>query len=180
VSVRIEENDLAGCTEGNFEVPVELTLHLGLLVAETSFELISRNMVHVSWRDGGCQMELIEGIVGEGQLLEIGNLDLDGLPRRNVAHSKVEDVLAFSVNLSIGCLPALLDGLLVFLLGLFFLLDDALNPCLSELRHKSIDACLRVDWKIVLHFQKLVGRVVILLSESDIGDGIGNLKLILR
>ena len=91
---------------------------------------------------------------------------------RHVTDFKRQDVLAVGVYFSVSCFPTLLYGFFVFFLGLFFFLDDSLNPRFSELSCELVDAGIRVDREVVLHFQELVGGVEVMLSESDVGDGV--------
>ena len=70
--------------------------------------------------------------------------------------------------------------MLVLLLGFFFLLDHSFNPHLSKLSHEAVDAGLRVDGKVVLQLEELVSRVEVVLSESDIGNRVDYLYVVVR
>ena len=67
---------------------------------------------------------------------------------------------------------------MIFLFGLLFLLDNPLDPGLPELCSEPVDAGVGSDGEAVLHFQKLVGGVAVVLDEADVGDGIRNLEMI--
>lgn len=71
-----------------------------------------------------------------------------------------------------------MDGLLILLPGLLLLFDHSLDAGVPELGHEAVDAGFGVDGEAVFHFKELVGGVEVGLGESDVGDGVDNLEVI--
>ena len=178
VGVGVEKDHLPGCPEADPEIPEEVSLRLGPLVPEAGLQLLPWDVVHVAGGDGPGHGQLVEAVDGQRQLLQVGDLDHDRLLGGDIAHLQVEDVLAVGVEIPVGGPFARADRLFVLLLGLLLLLDDPLDPGLPELGGEPVDAGVGGDGEAVLHFQKLVGGVGVVLGEADIGDGIGYFEVV--
>ena len=96
----------------------------------------------------------------------------------NIPDFQSEDVLAFLIKLSDSGFFSLIDCLPILLLGLLFLLDNSFDPGLPKLCSESVDTGIGGNGEVVLHLKKLIGGVGVVLSEINVGDGIGNLKVI--
>lgn len=112
--------------------------------------------------------------------MKVDYLDFNRLLWGNVTYSQVENILTLSAYLSISCLFPLINSLLILFLGLLLLLNNTLDPHISERCDKSVDTSIRVYGETVLQLQEFFSGVVVDLGESYIGDGVGNLKGVLR
>jgi hypothetical protein len=137
-------------------------------------------VVHVSGRNCAHHTQLVKGVAGESQLLQVGDLDPDGRGGRDVTDLQVEDVFALSIELTVSCPFALPDGLLILLLGLTFLFDHSLDAGGAELCHEAVDTSFGVDGEAVLNLQKLFCGVEIALGEGHVGDGVDYVQVIVR
>ena len=133
MSMGVEESDFSGSLDINPEIPIKLSPHLCRLTSPSSFDELPRNVVHVSGGNCPCHMELVEGVARKGQSLEIRYFNPDGLLWWNIAYFQCQDILALFVQLSIGSLFTLLDGLLVLSLRLLFLFDHSFDPHIPKL-----------------------------------------------
>ena len=165
-------------SKANHKVPVELPSCFGGLTIESRFNDAIRNMFHIPWRYGANHQKFIEGVAGESQFLEIGYLDFDSLIWGNIANLQVENIFIFRVNISIGSFLSFADRIFVLLFGLLLFSDNSFNFDFSKSSGELVDAGLRVNREAILHLEKLTGGVVIALGESDIGDGIHNIEMI--
>ena len=176
--MRFGEYDLSLGSKANHKVPVELPSCSGGLTIESRFNDAIRNMFHIPWRYGPNHQKFIEGVAGESQFLEIGYLYFDSLIWRNIADLQVENIFVLRVNISIGSFLSFADRIFVFLFGLLLFSNNSFHFDFSKSSSELIDTGLRVDREAILHLKKLAGGVVIALGESDVGDGIHNIEMI--
>ncbi len=140
MGVRVEENEFLRCFEGYSETPVKLALRPRLFVAVAVNEGLFGDIVHVPRSDAATEVQLVEGVQGERQLLQVLDLNLYAFLGRDVAHLQVEDVLALGVEFPVCCLFALTDGLLVLLFRLLFFLHHAFDARVAERGNESVNA----------------------------------------
>ena len=62
---------------------------------------------------------------------------------------------------------------------LLLLFDDSFNSIIAKLGYKSIDARVGIDWKLILELKIFVCWILVCLYESNIGDGVDYLDLVL-
>lgn len=74
----------------------------------------------------------------------------------------------------------MLDSLLILTFSLLFLFDNSLDPSLNKFGRKAVDAGFGVDGEAILDLEKLVGGIIVRLSEGYIGDGIDDFNEIIR
>ena len=172
------EYDFSLGSKANHKVPVELPPCFGCLTIESRFNDAIRNMFHIPRRYGTNHQKFIEGVAWESQFLEIGYLYLDSLIWRNIANFQVENIFIFRVNISIGSFFSFTDRILVLLFGILLFSNHSFDFDFSKSSGELVDAGLRIDREAILHLEKLIGWVVIALGESDVGDGIHNIEMI--
>ena len=138
----------------------------------------SIDLIHVPWRNCGRYFELVESAHANFHFLKERNRHNKFGFWRNVADFDVEDVLAVRVNSAYHSLPALGLGFFLQLLGLLFLLNRPLDLDIIELHLELINRRLGVNRQRVINLQKATEGVLISLLQSDIGQTIDNLNMI--
>ena len=120
---RIEESSLVSGLQVDFERPTEHRLGL----------------VGIVRGDSGRDLSFVKSVHADSHLLQErhGHREL-GLGR-DVPDLEVHDVLAVLIDRAHRHLPALTLGLLVLLLGLLFLFDDALDQHIAKLGSELVD-----------------------------------------
>lgn len=159
-------------------IPIKIPFCSCSFIPQSDSKFFSRDMTHISWRYRTNHVKLVEGVIGQSQLLKIRYFNSDRLVRRNISHFQIHYIFTFIIQLSIGCFFTFPNCLPIFLLGFFLLLNNTLNSHLPELSCKLVNTSFRVDGKTVLYFQKFRCRVVIMLGEVDINNWVDNLEMI--
>jgi hypothetical protein len=149
--MRIKEGYFPRCPETDCETPAKESLYFSVFVLSVSFEdIFIWDVVHVSRRYGAGQMELVESVVAQTQLLKVDDLNLYPLIGNYVSHSEVEDVLALSVEFSVGSGFSYFGCLFILLFCLLLFFDHSFNAHIAELSHKSVDTRVGTDRETVI------------------------------
>ena len=178
---RIEEN----YTPSSFQIYYETPLIIGRSTFLTFMLHMfwnlhnSIDLIHVPWRNCGRYFELVESAHANFHFLKERNRHNKFGFWRNVADFDVENVLAVRVNSSYHSLSALGLGFLLQLLGLLFLLNRPLDLDIIELHLELINRRLGINRQRVINLQKATDGILISLLQSDIGQTIDDLNVVI-
>ena len=128
------------------------------------------DVVHIPRRNSAWHMEFIEGVVAEGQLLQVDDLDLHRLLGLDVANLQVEDVLAVRIELTVGGFLPFFYRSLVLSLGLLLLLYPPLDALPAKGGREFIDAGIGIYRKTVFQLKEFLSGVLVGLAQGHIGD----------
>jgi len=98
------------------------------------------------------ESELVESIHADLQFLDIHYLYSDLLVGIDVAYLQDHDIFILGIDLSVDCLFALRNYVLVLLLGFLFLFDCSLYPPLAETGREAVDAVAGADGEFIHDF----------------------------
>jgi hypothetical protein len=172
VGWRVVERYGTGGVQGHFESPGIIRLHsLHNLITHLHLHPPLR-IIHIPRRDRRIHLQLPKHIHLHLQLLQILNPNLHHSLLRQIPNLNIDDVLRAVIDLTVGHLLSLGQGLFVLLPGLLLLLDAADEQSVVEFGGEGVEAGFWVDWEGVLDLEGLVQRVEVELGQADLGEAV--------